>query len=123
MNEEEIKYKGLNITDSEREFTEKFGKDMTGKDDNSFTIMIPLPFQKVRIISATAQALGGISVDNILQADYEYARMIITLNYVITKHPKWWDGADKCPDDDFLYELWKFFLESEQKFQKFIKKN
>lgn len=120
---EEIKYKGLVITEAEREFSKDFGSDKAGKEIGKFTIRIPLPSEKAQIISLTSRATGGVSLESITSKDYEFIRMIVTLNYVIVNNPRWWNGADNCPDEDFLIDLWKFYLDSEEKFQKKLKKN
>ncbi len=113
---EEIKYGKLIITEKDREFSKTI-------DGNNFTVSIPLPIQKATIIAQTSRALGGMNVNSFLPEDYEYIRKIITLNSVIVDHPKWWDGADSCPDDSLIDILWNFFLASDVKFQKFLKKN
>lgn len=106
--DEKLKYKGIVISIDDRTFSKDFGKDF-GK----FSIKIPLPFEKSAIISSTSRALGGLSVDSMPKSDYEYIRMIITLNSVITDKPSWWEGADKCPDDDFLSQLWRWYIDCE----------
>jgi len=116
--DEKIQYKGLSITDAERIKTKDFG-DKTGK----FTVKIPLPYERTQIAAATSRSLGGAPLNSIQATDYEYARMITTLNYVIQDSPGWWNGAESCPDNDFLYELWKFFLDVEEKFFEYLKKN
>jgi len=115
---DEIKYKGLTITDAERVKSKNFGEKQ-----GTFSVKIPLPFEKTQIYAAVSRALGGASLNSIQAEDYEYTRMIVSLNFVITAHPDWWEGADKCPDDDFIFELWKFYLKCEEEFQKFLKKN
>ena len=106
------------VTESEREFSNSFG-DKYG----TFSIRIPLPFEKVQIVAATSRFLNGATLESIRSDDYEYARMIVTLNHVLFEQPKWWTGADNCPDDNFLLKLWKLYRESEEKFENFLKKN
>jgi len=115
---EDIKFGNLTVTEADREFSKDFGKDK-----GIFTVRIPLPYQKASIFSSTSRAIGGLDVKSVRPEDYEYIRMIVTLNAVVVKSPQWWMGADNCPDDDFNFELWKFFLESESKFQGKLKKN
>ena len=78
---------------------------------------------KIDIARATSSGIGGKPLNSIQAVDYEYARMIATLDVVIVESPEWWDSAGFCPDDDFLFELWAFFLKSEKKYSKNIKKN
>jgi len=115
MNEDE-KNSSLEVTEEERTFTKNF--DKRGR----FSILMPLPYQKANIISSTSRALGGASLDSIKAEEYEYIRMIITLNFVLNDTPKWWKGADNCADEEFLFKLWEFFLDSEKKFQDLLKK-
>ena len=115
---EEIKFKGLTIGDAEREFTKDFGPKL-----GSFTVKIPLPFQKTQIMAITSRVLNGAPVESLRAQDYEYARMVATLDFVISKSPDWWSEAGNCPDDDFLMKLWDFYIDSEQKFFEFLKKN
>lgn len=114
---EEIKLKGLSITEADREFTKDFPKL------GSFTIRIPLPYEKARIISNTSRFLNGSSLESIQVRDYEFIRMLSTLDYVVVKHPEWWQSASDCANENFLEELWKFFVDCERKFDEFLKKN
>ena len=110
--------KGLDVTEQDREFTKDFGKR------GSFTLRIPLPQENVDIINMTSRILNGAPLNSIQASDYEYARMLVTLNYVIQSHPNWWSSADECPDEDFLVsKLWRFYLDSEKKFKDMLKKN
>jgi len=108
---------GFTVTEADREKTKVFGKK------GSFTIKLPLPSEKIQIYAATSRVLGGANLNSIRGIDYEYARMIVTLNFVIIENPKWWDGADSCVDDNFLLELWSFYIEEEKRFSEFLKKN
>ena len=114
---DDLKFKGIALTDGDREFSKNFGEK-----GGTFTIRIPLPSQKMAIVSNTSRLLGGASLDSISAKDYEYARMIATLDFVITKNPDWWQGVNKCPDDSFLLELWKFYIESEESFFEKLRK-
>jgi len=114
---EEIKFKSLVIKESDREFTRQFG------ESGSFTVRIPLPYQKTAIISATSRATGNAPIESLTVEEREYTRMIVTLNSVIVKSPDWWKGAETCPNDDFLEEVWTFYLDSEKKFLTELKKN
>lgn len=113
---EEMKYGKLTISETDREFS----KTING---NIFTVEIPLPTLKATIIAQTSRAIGGGNVNSYLPEDYEFIRMVVTLNHVIISHPTWWTGANKCPDEELLYELWEHFKSSEIKFQEFLKKN
>ena len=113
---EENKISKLSVMEKDREFTKVIGND-------SFTVRIPLPTQKATIISRTARALGGLSVESYLPEDYEYIRMLVTLNEVIVESPDLWEGADVCPDEALLGELWSFFITSGNSFQESLKKN
>jgi hypothetical protein len=113
---EEQKIKSLVITEKEREFS-------TSINDEEFVVRIPLPFEKSLIIAQTSRGLGGQDIKSFSAEDYEYVRMIITLNNVVVKSPKWWEGAGNCPDDTILIKLWNHYLNSEEKFQDFLKKN
>ena len=115
---DEIKFKGMTIPETERVHSKNFGEKA-----GTFEIKIPLPFEKVQIYNATSRAIGGADLASIRPEDYEYARMLVSLNFVVSESPKWWNGADNCVDDDFLLELWKFYLECEKKFQSWLKKN
>lgn len=114
---EEVKVRSMVISESDREFHKDFG------ENGKFSIRIPLPVQKANIISATSRATGGLNITSMRAEDYEYIRMIVTLNNVITSNPDWWKGADSCMDEDFLYDLWKWYTDSEKEFQGRLKKN
>lgn len=118
MAEEKIEYSGIEITETERSTTKDFG-EKKGK----FTCVIPMPTEKLQIVVATSRALGGLSQEAISPEEREYARMIVTLNFVLKNTPKWWNGAENCPDDTFLFDLWDWFLKCEENFKEFLKKN
>lgn len=113
---EEYRLKSLVITEKEREFP-------TTINDEEFVVSIPLPYEKSIIIAQTSRALGGQDIKSFPQEDYEYVRMVITLNNILVKTPSWWKGAGYCLDDSLLAKLWKHYLDSEEKFQEFLKKN
>lgn len=115
--ENELKTKGLTISEADREYSKDF------KKQGSFTIRIPLPFEKTQIVSITSRLLSGAALNSIRAEDYEYVRMIATLDFVIVKKPDEWVNASECPNDNFLLELWKFYLDSERKFETKLKKN
>lgn len=113
---ENMKLGNLVVTESDREFS----KNIKG---GNFTVKIPLPSQRVGIISLISRSLSGQDIKAFQPEDYEYVKILITLNNVIESNPNWWEGADKCMDEDLLAELWDFYQESEVKFKKFLKKN
>jgi hypothetical protein len=113
---EEVKLSNLVIKESDREYT------VSEKGEN-FTIRIPLPSEKAAIIAQTARSLGGLDIKCYPPEDYSFIRMIVTLNNVIVNSPKWWNGAEQCPDESLLMKLWNFYLKSENEFQAFLKKN
>lgn len=115
---DEMKVRNLVIGPEQREFTKTFQGDK-----EAFTIRMPLPFEKSQIISLTARAAGGQDYKSMPEDDYEYIRMIVTLNSCIIKNPSWWPGAEKCPDESLLFDLWKWFMECEKAFQEALKKN
>lgn len=114
---DDIKFKGLTITPADRENTRLFG------DKGSFTVRIPLPYEKLNILSNCSRVMAGASLETIYAKDYEYIRMIVTLNQVVTKGPDWWKNAGECPDEELLVELWKFYLDSQSAFDEKIRKN
>ena len=114
---DDVKFKGIAITDDDRQFVKDFGKEL-----GNYAINIPLPFQKSQIFAACSRAIGGADVKSLPPTDYEYIRMIITLNTVIIDSPPWWNGADNCPDDDFLFELWRWYLDCEKEFAARLKR-
>jgi len=115
---EEIKISNLVITEKDREFTYNIGKG------ENITIRIPLPSKKAQIISQIARFLGGIDAKCFQPDDYNYIRMIVTLNSIIVESPEWWPGAEECPDEELLIKLWNFYLISEEKFkEQRLKKN
>lgn len=113
----EFKYgAGLSIKESDREFSIMI-------NGGSFTIRIPLPLQRAGIIGDISAVMGGANINSFPDGDYNYIRKIVTLNSVITKHPDWWEGADKCPDEFLIEKLWSHFKSSEKDFREFLKKN
>jgi hypothetical protein len=113
---EEYRIKSLVITEKDKEFP-------TTINGEEFIVSIPLPYEKSIIIAQTSRALGGQDIKSFPQEDYEYVRMVITLNNVLTKTPSWWKGAGYCLDDSLLLKLWNHYLSAEEKFQEFLKKN
>jgi len=112
---EEIKFRNVVITQEQREFS-------TTIEGDKFTLRIPLPFEKVHISSKISRAIGGSNLESIPASDYEYTRKIVTLNHVIVLNPDWWKGADQCPDEELLEQLWRFFGECEKKFSDSLKR-
>jgi len=113
---EELKIKSLIITEKSREFSISI-------NDETFVVRMPLPYEKSIIMAQTSRALGGQDIKSYPLEDYEYTRMIITLNNVLVSTPDWWKGAGYCPDETILSKLWQHYLDSETKFQEFLKKN
>jgi hypothetical protein len=118
MATEPIKFGKLTITESDREFSKKFGKD-----DELFTIRIPLPIEKIQINNSISRAIGGQPINSFDPTDYEFIKLIVTLNRVLVKTPEWWKGADLCLEADLLWKLYNFYLESEVTFSENLKKN
>jgi len=114
MAEEKLKYKKVLITEQEREFAITVGED-------SFTIRIPTPIGKTQIYTSVARVVGE-SANALTLDEREYIKMIITLNHVLVNKPEWWEGADKCPDEELLYKLYSFYKKSEEDFQENLKK-
>jgi hypothetical protein len=116
MGEKIIKFRKLSITEAERERTKNF-------DGDDFTIRIPLPLDKTVIIARVARAIGGQDINSMKPEDYDYIKMVITLNAVIVKNPDWWEDASKCPSDELLWNIYQFYQDSEIEFQENLKKN
>jgi hypothetical protein len=106
---EDTKFKGVTITPDEKNF-------VVNVEGHSFTFTMPNPYQKTKILAATASALEGNSKEAVGEEGYEYVRMVVTLNSVITKKPAWWKAADQCPSDDFLFKLWREYIKAEDEF-------
>jgi hypothetical protein len=113
---DESKPVGLSVTKEERT------KVRTFEGRGKFELTIPLPIEKVQIVSNTSRLLGGSSLESVRSDDFEVMRMIATLNFVITNAPSWWTNAGECPDEDFLVKLWNWYLDEEKKFSDFLKK-
>jgi hypothetical protein len=112
----EDKNSNLVVTEKDREFSIVINND-------TFTVRMPLPGQKATIIAQISRAMGGLNINSFPEDDYEYIKMLVTLNNCIIDSPKWWTGAENCASNDLLNQLWKHFLDSEIKFQEFLKKN
>jgi hypothetical protein len=110
MAEQDVKYMGITVSVEDRKFHKDFGKQ--GK----FSVQIPLPYEKSSIMAACSRAIGGNNASSLPVNDYEYVRMLVTLNTVVVDSPPWWEGADKCPDDTFLNEIWRWYLSCEEEF-------
>lgn len=113
---EDIKFKGFEITEDDRTFRKEFEEG-----GGNFSVVVPLPYEKTAIHTAVARSLGGLARDSVGKEEYEYARMVVTLNQVIKDKPAWWKGAQSCPSDDFLYALWRWYLDVEQEFDDRVK--
>jgi hypothetical protein len=105
-----VNFKGAAVTEQDRQFTKSFGKG------EEFSILIPLPFDKISIAAGTTRALGGHSQEQVGAEVFEYTRMVVTLNTVVSTSPQWWSGAENCPDDNYLFELWRWYLDCEKNF-------
>lgn len=112
----EIKFGTLTITEKDREQSITINEDI-------FTVRVPLPSEKARIITQTSRALGGQNINSFIEEDYQYIKRLVTLNNVIVKNPDWWPGAENCLDPGLLDKLWELYLDAEEKFQDFLKKN
>ena len=111
---EEKLWKGLSV-----EPLRKFEKSFEGY--GSFELKAPNGFEKTRIITETARALDGYGKSSVAEADHEYVRMLVTLNKILTKTPDYWDGAENCPDEDLLIQLWRWSLDCEDEFASKLK--
>lgn len=105
---------GLSITDKDRHF-------QTTIRGESWEIKIPLPSEKMYIARRTADLTGGYSKEQIGADQYEYIRMGVTLQTCLVTFPEWWSGVDSCVDDSLIYDLWRFYLDSEDKFASRLK--
>ena len=113
---DDIKIRGMIITLQDRQRIIKVG-------DDAFTVQIPLPGDRVNLSTQIANAIGGRDLKSIPTYEYQFTKMIVTLNFVLVKTPDWWDGAENCMDEDLLATLYKEYDEFEADFQKSLKKN
>lgn len=115
MSEDTVKYKGVVITKEDRQFSKIINGD-------SFTVQVPTSYEKRVLIQTISNSIGGVNINSIPQMDYIYVEMIATLTIAIVKWPDWWEGADKCPDENLLGELWRFYLSAADLFADRLKK-
>jgi hypothetical protein len=113
---DEIKVRNMVITIADRQKIIKIG-------DDNFTFQIPLPVERVQLSTQIANYIGGKDLKSLQAYEYQFAKMIVTLNFVIVKAPDWWEGSEKCIDDNLLGELYKEFNDFEEEFQESLKKN
>jgi len=109
MADNKTMWKGVDVEEY-RYFTKNF------EDVGSFTIRIPSGLEKTRIIAATRKSLDGYYKDESDSVDDEYVRMLVALNMIITEHPAWWTAPENCPDEEFLWKLWRWSLDCEKEF-------
>lgn len=111
----ELKIGSFAITDNHRQETKAFR-------GSNFTVQVPLPGERATILAMISRFMGS-DINTYTQTDYEYIRMLITLNNVVVESPDWWTNALDCIDEELLYDLWDFYLEKEKSFKQFLKKN
>ena len=84
-----------------------------------FVLQLATPRQNINIINRVSKELGGVnaSLFSISTADYEYTRMIITLDTVIIEAPSEWKSAYDCYHEDVLKKLYSEYQELEASFR------
>jgi hypothetical protein len=102
------------------------GERITEKEETKrgvFVIALPLP-RDVRIIEVTvAKRLGGQPITSFTADTISLVRAYATLDIVIIESPKWWrelQSAEDCPDDTFIIDLYRRYLQFYQKIQRRI---
>jgi hypothetical protein len=114
---DDVRVGSMVVTEDDRTFKKTF------EDRGSFTIRLPLPFERVHIMSSMVRTLNGAPTSSLSVFDQEYLRKVITLNVVTTETPEGWKGADQCPDDALLSSLWAWYMKCEAEFEEKLKKN
>ena len=88
-----------------------------------FTLKMPDPMVRKAIIRSISNAIDRAPLESIPAMDYLYVKATETLKYVVTEYPEWWEGADKCMDDDLILELYDEFLKFENDFRRRVRGN
>ena len=107
-----------NLLDLKADLTcsKSFGKK--GK----FTFEIPNPSVRLEI-GRRIGAYFGMPIERVPITDLTIARVIVTLDIILTDYPEWWPGALKVYDTDFLMKLYTWFLEEDTRLKEKLKKN
>lgn len=114
---DDVRVGSMVVTEDDRTFKKAF------EERGSFTLRLPLPFERVHIMGSMVRTLGGAPTSSLSVFDQDYLRKVITLNVVLLDTPEGWKGADQCPDDELLANLWAWYMKCEEEFAEKLKKN
>jgi hypothetical protein len=80
----------------------------------TFTMKYPRPRVTQQIVVLLAQRFEGVNLGNLPEQMVANYRVYATLDIVVVKAPKWWDDLDSsldCPDDKFILDLYRRYLQ------------
>jgi len=91
-------------------------------DKGKFVLEIPNPGIRLEI----GKRLGvyfGVPIERVPVTDLTMARVVVTLDLILTEYPDWWPGALQMYDTDFMMDLYTWFLEEDLLLKQKLKKN
>ena len=88
-----------------------------------FVLRMADPLVRKGIIRNISASLNHAALDSIPADDYFYVKAVETLRLTIIEKPDWWEGIDRCMDDDLITELYTAYLELEDGFRRLLRGN
>jgi hypothetical protein len=109
-------------TATESEVNETLAKLLKGEEifevldtrRGKFKIIFPRPRVLRQIQLLLAQRFNGQDLNKILEKTIRQAEIYASLDVVVVEGPKWWDKletSEDCPDDDFILDLYRGYLQ------------
>ena len=113
----------------------KIGQNILSESDMKFpiktklgiiTLKMPTLSDKSYIIANTNRYLGGVTLQNVMPSQFEFATACATIEVLIDDEttPEWWEGIEKASiDEDWVMETYYGYLEQLNRFKTDLKKN
>jgi len=119
------------VVDDIREQEIRVGEFLLGKQDLLKTVTTPRgafemrildPQKKRQVIAETAQSLSS-PLSNVPIGDYLFTAACCTLQNVLVGWPEWWEGVDRCFDEELILELYDRYREFENEFRRRLRES
>lgn len=108
----------------------RVGELLLGKDDLTKTVTTKRgvfilrmldPMGRKALIRNISTAIGHAPLESIPAGDYLYTKAVETLKLAVQEGPDWWEGAERCMDDELLMELYEAYLAFEEAFRRRVR--
>lgn len=92
-----------------------------GSSTFKFKALFPIDQRRVAQIMAGYQL--GMPASSFTNMDLNRFDRDATIEVALLEHPEWWEGVDKCPDEDLVNRLHAAIVQWTKSFQDKLKKN